>query len=52
MIKNECKIVRDLLPNYVEDLTSKETKEFIENHIEACKECKDILDLLKGDKKE
>ncbi len=52
MIKNECKIVKDLLPNYVEDLISKETKEFVENHIENCKNCKDTLALLKGDKKE
>lgn len=52
MIKNECKIVKDLLPNYIEDLTSKETSEFLENHIETCKDCKDTLDLLRGDKKE
>lgn len=52
MMKNECKIVKDLLPNYIEDLTSKETNEFLENHIETCKDCKEILKMLKGDKEE
>lgn len=50
MIKNECKIVKDLLPNYVENLTSKETKEFVEEHIETCKDCKEILKMLKGER--
>ena len=28
-MKKECEIVRDLLPNYVEDLVGNQTKEFI-----------------------
>ena len=35
----DCKIVQDLLPNYVENLTTKETNQFIENHLENCKDC-------------
>ena len=30
---NECKIVQDLLPNYIENLTSNETSEFIKGHL-------------------
>lgn len=41
--KNECKIVQDLLPTYIEDLTQKETKEFIQNHLEWCEDCRDEL---------
>ena len=29
MIKNECEIVKDLMPNYIEDVISKETKELV-----------------------
>ena len=37
--KITCKLVQDLLPNYVEKLTDKETNQFIENHLSECKEC-------------
>ena len=35
-MKNECKIIQDLLPNYIEKTTSKETNQFLENHIKTC----------------
>ena len=38
-MEKECKIVQDLLPNYLEKVTTEETNEFIENHIGKCKEC-------------
>ena len=38
--KNECKIVQDLLPNYVEGLTNEETNLFIEEHLKECNTCK------------
>lgn len=44
--KKECKIVKDLLPNYIEKLTSDETNEFIEKHIEECEECKESLEKM------
>lgn len=46
MNKKECKIIQDLLPNYIEKLTSKETNEFIDNHLIECKECKKILNIM------
>ena len=47
--KNDCKIVQDLLPNYIEKLTSKETNAYIEEHINGCKECQKILDAMQKD---
>ena len=47
MNKKECKIIQDLLPNYIESLTTKETNEFIDNHLVECKECKKTLDAMK-----
>ncbi len=43
----DCKIVQDLLPNYVENLTTKETNQFIEEHLENCKDCKTMLENMK-----
>ena len=31
--KTICKVVQDLLPSYIEKLTSKETNEYIEKHL-------------------
>lgn len=45
--KNDCKIVQDLLPNYMEGLTDKETNEFIEQHLKKCKDCKKVYESLK-----
>ena len=33
----DCKIVQDLLPNYIEKLTNEETNKYIEEHLNECK---------------
>ena len=38
-----CEIIRDLLPSYVDGLTSEVTNEAIHEHIENCDDCKNIL---------
>lgn len=45
----KCEIIQDLITLYVDDLTSEESKELIEEHIETCKECKEFLDNIKKD---
>ena len=42
-----CKIVQDLLPNYIENLTSEKTNIFIEEHLKECEECRNILENMK-----
>lgn len=49
MKKNECKIVQDLLPNYIDKLTNKCTNEFVENHLKKCEECKKTYDKMSKD---
>ena len=49
MKNKDCKIIQDLLPNYIENLTSEETNKFIESHVEGCKECKEILENMRED---
>ena len=38
-----CKVVQDLLPNYVEELCSDETERFIQEHIGHCEKCRQVL---------
>ena len=49
MNKKNCKIIQDLLPNYIENLTNSETNKFIEEHLIDCEDCKKILEDMKKD---
>lgn len=49
--KNECKIIQDLLPNYIENLTSEETNSYIKEHLEQCDKCKQIFENMKNELK-
>lgn len=39
----ECKIVEDLLPLYEEDLLQPDSKDFIEEHLKHCEDCRKIV---------
>ena len=43
-MNKECTIVQDLLPLYEEDLLQLETKQFIEEHLKSCQECRHIAE--------
>lgn len=40
---NKCDIIMDLLPMYVEELTSESSNQLIEEHIDNCENCKEYL---------
>lgn len=44
---NECKIIEDLLPSYIDDLCSKESKELVEQHLSSCKHCRLLYEEMK-----
>ncbi len=46
-MKNECSIVRDLLPLYVEQMVSADTGEFVKEHLEGCEACRKECEELK-----
>ena len=46
-MKNECSIIRDILPLYVEKLVSADTIAFVEEHLEKCAECRAELENMK-----
>ena len=45
----KCEIIKDLLPSYVDELTSAESNEEIESHLEYCPECKEYLEEIRKD---
>lgn len=49
-MKQECSIVQDLLPLYVENMVNADTAAFIRAHIETCPGCAAALAAMQGDK--
>ena len=48
-MKMKCEIIRDLVPSYIDGLTSRESNELIEEHLEECGACREYLDEMKED---
>ena len=46
-MKNECNIIKDILPLYVEDMVSEDTKILVENHLDECIDCKNEVEEMK-----
>ena len=47
-MKYPCGIIKDLLPLYIDDVCTPESKEAIEKHISECKSCKDFYDAMQS----
>ncbi|MEB2301647.1 zf-HC2 domain-containing protein [Lysinibacillus xylanilyticus] len=41
-----CNIIKDLIPSYIDGISSEETVAAIEKHIEHCQGCKDTLQMM------
>lgn len=39
-MKNECNIIRDILPLYAENMVSPDTADFVEEHLKGCEACR------------
>ena len=46
-MKMKCEVIRDLFPSYIDGLTSEESNELIEEHLEECRECGEYLASMK-----
>ena len=42
-----CEVIRDLMPLYVDDVLSSDSKAFVEEHLETCEGCTDYYHALK-----
>ncbi|MBP3041566.1 zf-HC2 domain-containing protein [Bacillaceae bacterium Marseille-Q3522] len=47
IIMKYCQIVRYLFPAYVDELTSNESNQLIESHIQECESCRKLLNQMK-----
>lgn len=47
-MRNECNIIRDILPLYVENMVSDDTAAFIEDHLKKCAACRAELEQMKA----
>ncbi len=48
MKKNDCNVIRDLMPLVLDCAASDESRELVENHIAACGECREQYDAMKS----
>ena len=47
IMRKNCDIVKDLIPLYIDNVASEESKNLVETHCDTCKECKKFLSLSK-----
>lgn len=48
-MKNEnCYMIKDLLPSYIDEICSEETKKTIEDHLKDCEDCRKAYESMKG----
>ena len=46
-MSNKCNLIKDILPLYVEDMISTDTREFVSEHLEHCMECHAELERMR-----
>ena len=47
MEKMNCDIIQDLIPSYIDGICSEASKNCVEEHIENCAECREIVALCR-----
>lgn len=47
-MKMKCSVIQDLLPSYVDDICSEDTKELVQEHVAECEQCKAKLEQMKN----
>ncbi len=47
-MKISCEIIKDLLPLYIDDVCSMESKIAIQNHLSECEDCRKYFDTMKS----
>lgn len=47
MEKMNCDIIRDLIPSYVDEICSEATRKCVDEHMEDCEQCRQVLSLCR-----
>ena len=42
-----CDVIQDLVPSYVDGILSEDSQALVKEHMEACKECRKMLEIMK-----
>ena len=50
-MKISCNVIKDILPLYVENMVSGETREFVDDHLCECSACTAEFNALRNDAK-
>jgi len=45
--KQNCNIIRDLLPSYLDDICTSDTRKAVEEHLSECKSCRELAALMR-----
>lgn len=48
MDNRNCDIVKDLIPSYAEGICSQATREYVEEHLESCDKCRQVMEACKA----
>ena len=47
-MKMKCSVIQDLMPSYVDEICSQDSKELVQEHVAECEQCKAKLEKLKN----
>lgn len=47
--KVNCNVIQDLLPSYIDELCSEESRQMVEEHLKECAKCRAMLSSMKED---
>ncbi len=47
-MKMNCNVIQDLLPSYVDDICSQDTRELVQGHVAECAQCREKLEKMKN----
>lgn len=48
-MKLSCAVIQDLIPLYVEDMLSEESKQLVEEHLKNCEDCHELVNELQAE---
>ncbi len=46
MDRTNCNIIKDLLPSYMDDICSEDSRKLVEEHLSGCRECRNLMEMI------
>ena len=48
-MKITCDVIQDLMPSYVDGILSEDSQALVKEHMEICRECRKMYEMMKED---